>query len=52
MGRALTGRWSGTRFVLGPWPWMFLVYVFDEEDDAVFVVSIQDGRASEAATGE
>ena len=39
MGRALTGRWSGTRFVLGPWPWMFLV-------------SIQDGRASEAATGE
>jgi len=43
-GRALTGRWEGTRFLIGPWPWMILVYVYDEADDAVFVVAAHDGR--------
>ena len=50
-GRALTGRWSGTRFLLGPWPWMIFVYVVDEHD-AVYVVAVHDARSSEAATGE
>jgi plasmid stabilization system protein ParE len=50
-GRALTGRWEGTRFLIGPWPWMILVYVSDEADDAVYVVAIHDGRSSSAATG-
>jgi plasmid stabilization system protein ParE len=49
-GRALTGRWQGTRFLIGPWPWMILVYVHDADDDAVFVVAVHDGRSSSSAT--
>ena len=50
MGPELGGRWAGLRFVLGPWRWLLLVYVFMEADDRVVVVTIQDGRSSEAAT--
>jgi plasmid stabilization system protein ParE len=49
-GRALRGRWEGTRFLIGPWPWMIIVYVHDEAVDAVFVVAIHDGRGSASAT--
>ena len=49
-GRALTGRWQGTRFVIGPWPWMILVYVHDSDDDAVYVVAVHDGRSASSAT--
>lgn len=51
MGPALTGRWEGLRFVLGPWRWMLLVYVHLDEDDRVVVVTVQDARASSAVTG-
>jgi len=50
-GRELTGRWAGTRFLIGPWPWMVLIYVHDEADDAVYVVAVHDGRSSSSATG-
>jgi plasmid stabilization system protein ParE len=50
-GRVLAGRWAGTRFLVGPWSWMVLVYVPDEGDDAVFVVAAHDARSSSAATG-
>lgn len=50
MGAPLGGRWEGFRFVLGPWRWMILVHVQLEPDDGVVVVTIQDGRTSEAAT--
>jgi plasmid stabilization system protein ParE len=49
MGAELAGRWSGFRFVLGPWRWMIIVYVFFEDEDRVVVVTIQDGRSSRAA---
>ena len=49
-GRALTGPWEGTRFLIGPWPWMILVYVYDEIDDAVYVVSVHDGRSGASPT--
>ena len=52
MGPALTGRWEGFRFVLGPWRWLLLVYVFIEPEDRVVVVTIQDARSSAAATTE
>jgi hypothetical protein len=52
LGPALTGRWEGFRFVLGPWPWMLLVYEYDEAADQVAVVTIQDSRSARAATGE
>lgn len=52
LGPALGGRWRGFRFLLGPWRWMILVYVFREDDDRVVVVTVQDARSSRAATGE
>ncbi len=50
LGAALEGRWEGFRFVLGPWRWLVVVYVFLEEDDRIVVVTIQDGRAAAAPT--
>ncbi|MBB4661789.1 hypothetical protein [Conexibacter arvalis] len=49
-GRALTGAWKGTRFIIGPWPWLILIYLHDETDDAVYIVAAHDGRSSSAAT--
>jgi plasmid stabilization system protein ParE len=46
LGPELVGRWSGFRFVLGPWRWMVIVYVHIEDADRVVVVTIQDGRSS------
>ena len=45
-GRALDGRWKGKRFLIGPWPWLILLYVHDAADDAVYVVAVLDGRSS------
>lgn len=50
IGAPLDGRWEGFRFVLGPWRWLLLVYVFIEPEDRVVVVTIQDGRSSAPAT--
>ncbi len=50
LGAELEGRWSDFRFVLGPWRWMVLVYVYLEDDDRVLVVTIQDGRSSSFAS--
>ena len=51
LGAGLSGRWEGFRFVLGPWRWMVIVYVYLEEDDRVVVVTIQDGRSAASPTG-
>jgi len=46
-GRALEGRWEPARFVLGPWPWMILLYVFDDEaTDKVHLIAVHDARAA------
>jgi plasmid stabilization system protein ParE len=45
LGAELEGRWSGFRFVLGPWRWLILVYVYVEDDDRVVVLTIQDSTA-------
>lgn len=50
LGPELEGRWSGLRFILGPWRWMLIVYQFDEPGDRVTVVTIQDARSSRAVT--
>jgi hypothetical protein len=52
LGPALDGNWLGLRFVLGPWPWMLIVYLWDEAADMVAVVTIQDARSAAAATAE
>jgi plasmid stabilization system protein ParE len=49
LGPELGGRWSGFRFVLGPWRWMLVVYVYFEDDDRVIIVTVQDARSSRAA---
>jgi plasmid stabilization system protein ParE len=49
LGPKLEGRWSGLRFILGPWRWMLIVYQFDEPGDRVMVITIQDARSSRAA---
>ena len=52
LGRALLGRWAGFRVVLGPWPWMLLVYAYNEAIDQIAVVTIQDSRSARAATSQ
>ena len=51
IGPELTGRWSGLRFVLGPWRWLLLVYDYDAEADRAIVITVQDARSSDAARG-
>jgi len=48
MGSPLEGRWRGSRFLLGPWRWMLLVYVYVEERDTVFVTTVQDSRRADS----
>jgi hypothetical protein len=50
LGRQLDGRWEPFRLILGPWRWMLIVYVYDEQDDVVLIATIQDARSSTAAT--
>lgn len=52
IGSKLVGRWEGFRFVLGPWPWMLLIYEYDEVKDEVGVAAIQDARFADAATAQ
>jgi hypothetical protein len=49
LGPQLGDRWSGFRFVLGPWRWMLMVYVYLEDQDRVVIVTVQDARSSRAA---
>lgn len=49
LGAELGDRWSGFRFLLGPWRWMILVYIYLEDDDRAVIVTIQDGRSSSFA---
>jgi hypothetical protein len=51
LGAALEGRWAGFRFVLGPWRWMVIVYVYIEEADRAVIVTIQDGRSATMPAG-
>ena len=50
IGATLDGRWARYRFVLGPWRWMLVVYLYDETLDRVAITTIQDARSSRAAT--
>jgi hypothetical protein len=52
LGAPLTGRWDDFRFVLGPWRWMLLVYIYDQATDRVAVVTIHDARSAESATSD
>lgn len=49
-GAGLVERWASTRFVLGPWPWMILIYRYEESSDRVFVLAVHDARSATSAT--
>jgi hypothetical protein len=42
----------GFLFILGPWPWMPLVYRYDDLLDRVAIVTIQGARSARAPTAE
>ena len=46
LGAELGGRWQGFRFLLGPWRWVVMVYVYLDDEDRAVVVTIQDGRSA------
>lgn len=50
LGPALSGRWQGLRFILGPWRWMLIVYEYVEAEDRVVILTIQDARSSTSVT--
>ncbi|OFW55022.1 MAG: hypothetical protein A2146_00410 [Actinobacteria bacterium RBG_16_67_10] len=52
LGHALGGRWSGYRYVLGPWRWMVIVYEYLEDQDLVAVVTVQDARSQRSPTAD
>jgi len=49
-GEKLTARWQGFRYILGPWRWMLIVFVFDNDTNQVNIVTIQDSRTAQSAT--
>lgn len=49
-GRALEGSWSAARFLLGPWPWMILLYRYDEPSNRVYLIAAHDARSAASAT--
>lgn len=50
IGRPLKGRWEQMRLILGPWRWMLIVYTYQQTDEVVCIITIQDARSSTAAT--
>lgn len=49
-GPELEVRWAPSRFVIGPWSWMILLYRYEESSDQVFVVAMHDARSASSAT--
>jgi plasmid stabilization system protein ParE len=49
MGREIGGRGAGTRFLLGPWRWMIVIYAYFEDEDRVVAVAVEDGRSPTAS---
>jgi plasmid stabilization system protein ParE len=49
-GAELEGRWAPTRFVLGPWSWMILLYFYEESSNRVYGVAMHDGQPGGSAT--
>lgn len=45
LGPQLQSRPQGDlRFLIGPWAWLVLVYLYIADDDRVVIVSVEDGR--------
>jgi plasmid stabilization system protein ParE len=40
------------RFLIGPWPWLVVIYVHIERENRIVLVSVEDGRAAGGTIGE
>jgi hypothetical protein len=49
-GRELDDPWRPVRVMIGPWPWLLMLYSYEEKDDIVLVLGFQDARSYEAVT--
>ena len=52
IGRELEGRWRPFRLLLGPWRWMLVLYLYDEQSDTILIATMQDARSSSGATSD
>lgn len=52
LGSPLGGARPGHRYIVGPRPWLLIIYRYDEPLDQVNVVAIQDTRTAGAWTGK
>lgn len=43
---------SELRFLIGPWPWLVIIYLSIEIEHRAIVISIEDGRAAAATISE
>jgi plasmid stabilization system protein ParE len=50
LGAELGGAFAPRRFLLGPWRWMIVIYMFYPESDLVAILAIADGRTSTSPT--
>jgi plasmid stabilization system protein ParE len=51
LGRELEeGGFAGTRFLLGPWLWLVIVYSDEADADEVWILTVEDARSSTAVT--
>ena len=50
-GPAIDPANADMRFMLGPWRWLVIVYLYREADDLVAVLPFEDGRSARSATG-
>ncbi len=49
-GRELDDPWRPVRVMIGPWPWLLMLYSYEEKEDIVLVLGFQDARSYEAVT--
>jgi plasmid stabilization system protein ParE len=49
-GPTLDPMTPDVRFLLGPWRWLVIVYVYREADDVIAVLAFEDGRSARSAT--
>lgn len=50
LGSELGGTFAPRRFLLGPWRWMIVIYMFYPKSDLVAILAIVDGRTSTSPT--
>jgi plasmid stabilization system protein ParE len=50
LGPVLESAMPEVRFLLGPWRWLLVVYIYRESDDLVAVLAFEDGSSASSAT--